>query len=200
MKSKAGFTLLELSIATGILTVVSLLTFIVTQSTTSAVAVADAKEQAQASVRDTLNAMASELQLAAKVANPALVPPLNAVSVVNPGEIVFQIPVNSTGSVWSTPIRYRFVNEDASGPGAENARLDDGEDADGDGALTRHIVRIQDGVTTVLGAANDLSLVQFVLSPNADEVTITLSSTKTVNNRRFDLVRTTAVSRVYLCN
>ncbi len=197
----SGFTLLELTISMAILVVVSLLSMVVIQSTTSAAAVAEAKEQAQASVRDAMTAMAAELTLASKKENDALVPPLHALAVLSPTEIRFQVPANSNGTTWSTPITYRFANEDTGGSQPGNARLDSGEDLNGDGALTRHIVRVQGATERVLGAANDISAVVFQLNPPANNtLTITLTATKAVDNRRHDLVTATATSRVYLVN
>ena len=198
--SHSGFTLLEVSISMAILVVVSLLTFVVTQSSTSAIAVSEAKEMAQASVRNALADMASELSLASKKSNAGLTPPLEALRVVSPTEIVFQVPSGTSGTVWSAPITYRFVNEDV-GANANNARLDSGEDANGDGALTRHIVRIQGETQRVMGAVNDISNVQFTLNPPTnDMVTITVAATKAINNRRHDLVSATATCTVYLVN
>jgi len=197
-----GFTLLELMISMAILVVVALLTFVVIQSSTSAMSVAEAKELAQASVRNPMTDMTAELALASKQSNAALVPPLEALRIVNDGEIVFQVPASVSASIYSQPIRYRFVNED-TGPGehAGNARLDEGEDTNGDGMLTRHIVRIQGETQRVMGAANDLHSVQFSLNPPANDVlTITLTASKAVNNRRHDVITATATSRVYLSN
>jgi prepilin-type N-terminal cleavage/methylation domain-containing protein len=197
-----GFTLLELTISMAILVVVSLLTFVVTQSSTSAVAVSAAKELAQASVRDAMTDMTAELALASKKNNTSLVPPLQALTVVSPTEIVFQVPANSTGTTWSALIRYRFVNEDIGlHGGAGNARPDSGEDTDGDGVLTRHMERTQGNTRRIMGAANNLSFVQFALNPPANDVlTITLTATVAISNRRHDLVSATATSRVYLVN
>jgi hypothetical protein len=185
-----------------ILVVVSLLTFVVMQSSTSAMAVAEAKELAQASVRNAMMDMTAELALASKQSNNALAPPLEALRIVNASEIVFQVPASTSASSYSQPITYRFVNED-TGPGdyAGNARLDEGEDTNGDGALTRHILRIQGQTQRVMGTANDLHSVQFSLSPPANDVlTITLTASKAVNNRRHDVITATATSRVYLSN
>jgi len=107
--SHSGFTLLEVSISMAILVVVSLLTFVVTQSSTSAIAVSGAKEMAQASVRNSLADMASELALASKKSNVGLTPPLEALRVVSPTEIVFQVPADKNGTVWSAPITYQFI-------------------------------------------------------------------------------------------
>jgi len=201
IRRRDGFTLVELTVSMAVLTVVSLLTLIVARSTTSAVAVASAKEQAQSAVRDAVGAMTAELQLASKTSNTALIPPLNALAVTGGTEVVFQVPADSTASTWSTPIRYRFITEDGgTGPGAGNARLDAGEDTDGDGVLTRRIVRIQDGVETVLGATNDISFAQFALTPAGDALTITLIATKCIQNHRRDIIQVTATSRVYLQN
>ena len=121
----AGFTLLELLVSMAILTIVSMLTFMVTQSSASAAAVAQAKQVAQANVRDAMTAMIAEVQLAAKQGNDALAPPLEALSVVSESEVVFQLPLDDSGTLWSTPITYRFINEDTGE--TPNARLDEVE-------------------------------------------------------------------------
>ena len=200
ISGRYGFTLLEMSISMAILVVVSLLTFVVTTSTTSAIAVSQAKEMAQASVRNTLADMTSELALASKKTNAALTPPLQALTVGSSTEILFQIPADSNGVVWSAPITYRFINEDVGANGG-NARLDLGEDTDGDGALSRHIERIQGETRRVVGAANDVSSVQFALNPPTNDIlTITVTATKATNNRRQDIISATATSSVYLLN
>ena len=200
ISGRHGFTLLEMSISMAILVVVSLLTFVVTTSTTSAIAVSQAKEMAQASVRNTLADMTSELALASKKTNAALAPPLQALTLVSSTEILFQIPADSNGVVWSAPITYRFINEDVGANGG-NARLDSGEDTDGDGALSRHIERIQGETRRVVGAANDVSSVQFALNPPTNDIlTITVTATKATNNRRQDIISATATSSVYLLN
>jgi prepilin-type N-terminal cleavage/methylation domain-containing protein len=197
---RSGFTLVEMTISMAILVVVSLLTFVVTQATTSAIAVSQAKEMAQASVRNALADMTVEVALASKKSNTAFVPQLDALTVVSPTEIVFQVPAGSSGTIWSAPITYRFINEDV-GPNGGNARLDSDEDTDGDLALSRHIERIQGETRRVMGAANDISNVQFSLNPPTNDVlTITVSATKATNNRRQDLISVTATSSVYLVN
>jgi prepilin-type N-terminal cleavage/methylation domain-containing protein len=197
----AGFTLIEITVALSILVIVSLLMLMVTQSTTSAVVVSEAKEQAQASLRNALAEMTAELSAASKKTNASLTPALAAIKVVSPTEVTFQVPVSASGLTWSAPITYRFMNEDV-GPNGNNARLDSGEDTNGDGALTRRIVRIQGGKQSVIGTANDISNVVFTLNaPQNDAVTITLTATKAVNNgRRRDLITATAANTVYLVN
>jgi len=198
-----GFTLLELTVSMSMLLVVSMLTLLVTSTSSSAVALSEAKETAQSSVRDSMTAMTAELALASKKSNTETVAPLSlqSLQVVNPGEIVFQVPLDSSGELWSTPITYRFVDEDiGEGEYANNGQLDPGEDTDGDGALTRRIVRIQGDTQMALCPANDLSGVQFALSAAGDVLTINVSASKAVSNRRRDLVTATASSRVYLTN
>ena len=75
---------------------------------------------------------------------------------------------------------------------------------DGDGLLTRRLVRItdrnQDGTDEVMcvAGANDLSDVQFSLAGNV--LTVSVESTKRVGTRRTNPVRASLVSRVYLQN
>jgi len=199
-RGSAGFTLIEITASLSILVIMSLLALVVTQSTTSAVVVSETKEQAQASLRNALAEMTAELSAASKKTNAALVPALAPLQVVSPTEVTFQVPLSTSGAVWSAPITYRFVNEDV-GANGNNGRLDSGEDTNGDGALTRHIARIQENKQSVIGTANDISDVVFALNaPKNDALTITLTATKAMNNARRDFVSVTATNTVYLVN
>ncbi len=205
-----GFTLVELVISMAILTIISVLGVVALRTSTTSVATAESKADVQDNIRDALASMARELQMAAKIADDSLTPPLVEVAVNanpavgSPTELVFQTPLNGSGRSWSQVIRYRHVNEDAN----ENGRLDEGEDLDGDGVLSRRILRIQDrngdGDTTddgeriPVGGANDLSNVQFARV--GDIVTITLTAEKFLSGRRSDPVRLTVSSDVYLQN
>ena len=198
-----GFTLLELTVSMALLVIISILTFVVINSTTEAVSVSKSKEIVQAAVRDAMTVMTAELQLASKTSNPALTPPLEALEINEGdyGQVTFQVPLDASATQWSTPITYRFVNEDDhDGDGAHNGRLDDGEDLDEDGALTRRVVRIQDGVETPLGAVNDLSAVTFLLNATSDVLTITLTASRPLLERDSDQVWAQATSSVYLLN
>ena len=198
-----GFTLLELTVSMALLVIISILTFVVTNSTTEAVSVSETKEIVQAAVRDAMAVMTAELQLASKTSNAALTPPLDALEVSDEdyGELTFQVPLDASATQWSAPITYHFVNEDDhEGDGAHNGRLDDGEDLDEDGALTRRIVRIQDGVETPLGAVNDLSAVTFLLNTTSDVLTITLTASRPLLERDSEQVWAQATSSVYLLN
>jgi len=196
-----GFTLLEVAISSGILVIISLLMYSVIRASVSAQAVAEAEEMAQASARNVLTAMAQEIEVASKFSDPSLTPPLEALTLVSPTEVVFQVPLDGSGAAWSNPITYRYVNEDAGEhEGANNAMLDDGEDLDEDGALTRRVVRIQGDDERIVGGANDISFLQFALSDNNDVLTITVAASKQTDLRRRDLATATASTSVYLQN
>lgn len=205
-----GFTLLELIIVAALLAIVSVLGFVATASSSESANVAKALADVQSEVRDVMTVLTQELQLAAKTANPATVPPVEAVRVVtnpaalSPIEIVFQVPTDTTGNSWSTPIRFRYLTEDAN----NNAVLDPGEDGDGDGLLTRRIVRLQDvdgngafdspREQQIVGGANNISA--FQINVNGDTVDISLTASKRIGTRRTNPAVATLNQRIYLLN
>lgn len=205
-----GFSLMELIISMGILTIVCLLSFVALQSTTAALATSNSKTEVSNNLRDAMSAIRGELQLAAKNADSTLIPALVATTInanpatLCPTEIVFQKPRNSTGKLWTTPIRFRYYNEDVNGNGV----LDNGEDVDADHTLSRRILRIEDkngdgdtndpGERITLGGANDLSNVTFALANNV--VTVTLTSRKFLSGRHDHPVTQTVRSDIYLQN
>jgi len=229
-----GFTLIETVIATGVLSILLLMAYGAAEVTLSSTRVATAEMRAQTSVRATLEEIGRELELGAGLETAA---GFNGVAPVRifldgveqpPGLggdlIVFQIPLDATGAIWSTPIQYRFVNEDANGnglldPGEDAANpIDPANDGNDDGLLTRRIVREQDGngdgdfddpgERRVVGSANDVSAVQFQLGPTGDMVTITLSATTVIEGTsRYEDTEPRArqagaqvQTRVYLAN
>lgn len=205
-----GFTLMELLISTGILTIICVLSFVALQSSTVALATSNSKSEVQSNLRDTMTAIRNELQLAAKSADATLVPALAATAInanpaaLCPTEIVFQKPRNATGKLWTAAIRFRFYNEDAN----NNGVLDNGEDVDHDRTLSRRIIRIEDkngdgdtadpGERAILAGANDLSNVTFALNNNV--VTVTLTSRKFLSGRHDHPVTMTVRSDIYLQN
>ena len=209
---ECGFTLVELMISMALLTVIGTLSFVAIEAATSASVLAMAQDRVQSSVRDAMNAITTEAETAAKQSNNSLVPPLQTIEIVNapapgcPVELVFQVPLDGTRLLWSSPIRFRYINEDTNG----NAALDPGEDVDGDGALTRRIVRMQDingdgdeddpGEQRPLAAANDLSDVQFALDADHSLLTIRLEASALTSGRRMERVTAAVTSRVYVCN
>jgi hypothetical protein len=79
--------------------------------------------------------------------------------------ITFQVPEPVSGEAlfaYSTPITFSLENEDAN----ENGRLDPDEDTNGDGALTRRIVRSQNGETVPVAGASTIEFVNFSLLDN----------------------------------
>lgn len=210
MRVQGGFTLLEVTIVMAILSVFSLLGFVAITSATQATILADARTQVQSDLRQMVTLMADDLQMASKTPNPSLTPPLQAVRINrdidanSPVEIVFQVPLDGSGNRWSRPIRYRFFNEDLNG----NRRLDPGEDVDGDGALSRRILRLQDlngdgtfdgpGETVMVGTANNISALDFAF--NNDRITITATADRLVGTREDFPVTAAVTTTVYLLN
>ncbi len=166
MKQDKGFSLLELSIATAITVVLSTMCLMGILATASTTKVIERESDCAGEMRSVMGQMSKELQLAATEANTKVNPvvaPITVVSNATTGlldSIVFQIPVTPSTSTWSTPITYRYVNEDKNG----NAMLDDGEDTDGDGRLSRRLIRRQtvggEVEEALLGSANNLSSVR----------------------------------------
>ena len=168
-----GFTLLEMTLAMALTVIVALLGLTALRTSIRTVALADAKDTVQRNLRDVLAEVTAEVQLAASQDDAPTVYAIRTVGEAQ-AEIVFQVPLDNAGANWSTPITYRFVNEDANG----NGKLDEGEDADGDGALARHIARVQDDVTRVVAAANNVSQARFVLNDTRKMLTVTLTASK----------------------
>lgn len=207
---KDGFTLTEVIVAVGLLSIIALLGFMAMTSSASSVNVAKARHDVQASLSNVMMEITAELQLAAKTPDPSLSPPLEAPAIVldpgpvSPVELVFQIPADGSGRNWSAPVRLRYVNEDVNG----NLRLDPGEDLDGDGVLSRRLVRIQDangdgdtadpGEMRTLGAANNIANCQFAIDGNV--VTVTLSASSLISGRAENPVQATLIRRIYLLN
>lgn len=206
--NRHGFTMLELTITMGLLSVVSLLMFVAVWATTQSVEVAEAKTVSQGGARDVLSAIQRDIELAARADDDTVNPPIAGFRIVNnpvagsPVEIVFQRPLNGGG--WSAPVRYRHMDEDANG----NAHMDAGEDLDGDGILQRCVLRVRDlnddgdfaddGEQAVVGAVNCISDVQFAFDGEA--ATVTVTSERLIGNRRTNPTTTTLTRRVYLMN
>ncbi len=205
-----GFTLTELMISTAILVIICALGMVAVQAASTSSATAKSKAEVQDNVRDAMEGMVAELQLASKRTDVSLTPPLRALVVTanpvagSPVQVTFQTPEGGSGRNWSQPITFRYINEDANGDG----RLNSGEDTDGDRVLSRRILRIQDlngngstndaGETRPVGGANDMSTVTFALNGNV--LTITLTSQKLIGLRRTNPARVTISSDVYLEN
>lgn len=198
-KTQSGFTLLEMMMTVAILVVVSALGLVAMRSSYSASDLASHQRDVQACVRDTLAALTAELQLSSKTTRA--VDNVAALRAPTADEVVFQIPLDNTGKNWSAPITYQYVNEDLPGQdGKRNALLDAGEDTDGDGLLSRRVLRIAGEEQSIFAAANSLSDVQFSLNSAGDILTITVTATKALDPKGTRLASATATARVKLLN
>jgi len=164
-----GYSLLEVMVASTILGVVSLLGFVVLKSSNEAAQLSTAKVDVQNHLRDSMAVMTGELReaVSSETTNRTGAPEgLYAVSVDETGgSITFQVPEAVAGEeqfAYSSSITYSLENEDANG----NGRLDEGEDSNDDGVLTRRIVRTQDGVEVPVASANSIDTVTFLLVAN----------------------------------
>lgn len=177
MQKNAGFTLLEMTVSVAILTIVSLLTFVTLRATSESSVQNAIKEELGANLRDTGVALTAELRQAYSARTVDADPPhapeeAFSLTVINSGKgVSFCVPQRLDGSVRpgvSEPITIEFQNEDTSG--TPNAQLDPGEDVNGDGVLTRRLVRKVGSNVEVLGAANNISSVTFTLQENVSDV------------------------------
>lgn len=164
-----GYSLLEVMVASTILGVVSLLGFVVLKSSNEAAQLSTAKVDVQNHLRDSMAVMSGELReaVSSETTNRTGAPEgLYSIAVDETGNsVTFQVPEPVAGEeqfAYSTPITYSLVNEDVNG----NGLLDEGEDANEDGVLTRRIVRTQDGVEVPVASANSIDTVTFQLVAN----------------------------------
>lgn len=191
MKSAdAGFTLLELMVSTAIMVVLSSFMAVAVFATSEVSTSSAVESSVQDDVRELLTSMTKELILASAEGNDAIDPEVLAVAIVpdpaenSPIEIQYQVPIDEWGQVWSEVRRFRFITEDLN----NNAKLDDGEDSNGDGILNRSIVQLADrngdGDTTdpedisVVAGSQYISNLQFAL--NGRMLTIVVGSSRPV--------------------
>lgn len=174
---KQGFTLIELMISMVILSIISLLGFIVIRSSYESQSLIEAQGLVNANLRGVMAGLTSELELAyteprlQSVQQPAGVEP---VAVSNEGRTVtFFRPVADSsprGYAWRGPITFSLQNEDTpeGTQGEGNALLDPGEDENEDGVLNRRILRTEGAEERTIGGANNISDLQFQLIQNPD--------------------------------
>ncbi len=180
MRHNAGFTLLEMTISVAILTIVSLLTFVTLRASTESSANNAVKEEIGANLRNTAVALTADVRQAYSERTVDADPPhapeeAFSLTVINSGKgIRYCLPEPVAGSVRpgaSQPITIEFQNEDTVG--GPNGLLDPSEDANGDGVLTRRLVRKVGTNVEVIGAANNISNVTFTLQENVSDVSKT---------------------------
>lgn len=206
----AGHTMIEVMLSTAILSIVSLLGFIVIQSSTTSAQLANAKVDVQNNLRDTMAVLATQLREGVTLSTTEATgapEDLDPVAVSEDArQITFQVPISVPGEAmfeYSTPITFALENEDANA----NGRLDEGEDTNGDGVLTRRLTRTQDGVTTAVAGAQNIDQVTFTLLANQavgnDElstVRITLTGSKRYGSGEGKLVNAEMSSNIRLVN
>jgi prepilin-type N-terminal cleavage/methylation domain-containing protein len=163
---KNGYSMVEVMVATSILGVVSLLGFVVLKSSTEASQLTTAKVDVQNNLRDTMAVLTAELREGVSAETTLLTgapEDLVAVEVESEGQqITFQVPEPVEGEElfdYSTPITFMLQNEDQN----DNGRLDADEDTNGDGVLTRRVIRLQDGQALGVASANAIDSVAFTL-------------------------------------
>lgn len=164
-----GHTMIEMMVSMAILSIVSLLGFIVLQSSTSSAQLANAKVDVQNNLRDTMAVLTAELRegvteiTTEKTGAPE---DLFPVAIGDEGRsITFQMPEPVAGEnmyAYSRPVTFSLQNEDVN----ENGQLDPDEDTNADGALTRRIVRSQNGETIPVAGATTIDGVTFTLLAN----------------------------------
>lgn len=215
MKNK-GYSLLEVSISMALLSIVSLMGFMALKSSTESAALSQAQGEIQANLRDVMTELVGTVREAYTQRTVDVVPPLapeGAASVlVNAAgnSLTFQVPEPSASPglvVASAPITVRFENEDvAEGAVGPNARLDSGEDKNGNGMLDRRLLWTQAGETRVVGGANNLSQARFELRPNAvnnnlrTTLYVFLEATKRYGGGEGILIRGQLESTIHLEN
>lgn len=203
----SGFTLLEVMIASALLTIISLLGFVALQSSARAVNVNQAVALVEADARNVLRAIMREVEFAVKPAavGATLPPDVQGLQVHdNNRAVTFQTPTNAAFTTFSAPITFRFETEDTplAVPGFEfgNAVLDPGEDVNNDGVLNRRVLRIQGGETQVLGSANTIADARFELLEGNTVLRITIVATTRIEPLQQRLTRHELQGDVYLMN
>ena len=208
--------MLEMMISVSVLAVVGTLGMVATLTSSKLANVMDVKETMQAEVRATMLDITQEVQLAFKAdaQNPVTGGlPCSKIAVYKTGDILptgalvgdlrFQIP---EGTLWSTPIIYRYVYEDTNA----NGKLDSGEDANNNQLLDRRIVRIKDNKTHYLGAANTIvpnalgtnnkPVTPFSLNAAGDTLTVTLATAKSLDTGNKTPLKAATTGQTYIMN
>ncbi len=183
--NRSGFTLIEMMISLAVGMVVVMLSYLAFSSSHEAVRLNSNMAALQSDSRNAMRALGKEVQLAVKRPEAGLALPAGAkeltITAGNPGELTFVVPTDNTGAAFSNVVTVRFESEDKPDASVENgefgnARLDPGEDTNGDGMLTRQLVLIQDGRRRVLGSANSLANVTFGLSEDGSRLLVNMTA------------------------
>lgn len=171
MRRNFGMTLIEVMISAGLLSIVSLLSFLALQSSVKSTSLAFAQNQIDSALRDTFNELTNLVkqaytEISTNVTPPIAPPGAEPIQVINNGRgIRFFLPVrvNTPAFIQSSePIVITQENEDVN----SNAILDPGEDINNDGILNRRLIAQRGNTSRVIGGANCISDVRFQLIPD----------------------------------
>lgn len=172
MRRNFGMTLIEVMISAGLLSVVSLLSFLALQSSVKSTSLAFAQNQIDSALRDTYNELTNLVKQAYSEVSTNVTPPIappgaEPIQVINNGRgIRFFLPVRVNTPAFfqsSEPIVITHENEDVA---HSNAILDPGEDTNNDGSLNRRLIVQRGNISRVIGGANCISNVRFQLIPD----------------------------------
>ncbi|HOQ32515.1 MAG TPA: prepilin-type N-terminal cleavage/methylation domain-containing protein [Candidatus Hydrogenedens sp.] len=174
-----GFTLIEVTISIALMGIISLLSFLALQSSVKSSSLSYAQNEIDSDLRNTFNELSELVKQAYSEVSTNVTPPTapagaEAIQVQNNGKglrFFIPVPVNTPAFLQSSqPIVVQYENEDRSSEGVPpNAILDDGEDTNGDRALTRRLVMVQENNRRVIGSANCISNVEFQLLPDRSD-------------------------------
>jgi Tfp pilus assembly protein PilE len=205
--NRAGFTLVEVTMAAALIFILASLGFIAVQTSATAVNVNNGRAILQSEARSIMLELAREVELAIQPVGPGetLPPGAQGLRVQDGGRAIqFLVPVDGTFTLFSAPITFTLENEDTpetqAGSTTGNARLDSGEDLNNDDILTRRIVRTQSGITRVIGGSNNVANAVFELLDNNDVLRVTLLLTLPISNRQDQLLRYEVQQDIYLMN
>ncbi|MCX8064064.1 MAG: type II secretion system GspH family protein [Candidatus Hydrogenedentes bacterium] len=176
MKKNFGMTLIEVIISAGLLSIISILSFLAIQSSVKSSSLAFAQNEIDSALRNTFNELTNLVKQAYTEASTNVTPPtappgVEPIQITNNGKgLRFFLPVRVNTPAFfqsSGPILINFENEDmGNATNPPNALLDPGEDANNDGTLTRRLVIQRGNNRTGVGSANCISNVSFQLLPD----------------------------------
>lgn len=191
-----------------IISIVGMLILISIQSSFRATNLKKTISALQQDARNILLQLNHEFQTAVKPApvGHSLPPDVEGLQVVDAGSrVIFQVPTNQAFTTFSAPVTIRFVTEDTPVEGTPefefgDAMLGQGEDINGDGMLTRQIVRQQSGVTTVVGSANTVAFAAFTMNADNDMLHVQLVLTRRIDPTKPMLARYEIEEEIFIMN
>ncbi len=179
MHVKNGFTLIEVMIAAGLITVVSALGLVAMQSSSKAIELNQALRTIQQDARSAMMMITREAEFAVKQAPTGLSLPVGVVGAKTSTDnrsFTYQIPINEDFTAFSPPITLTF-NE-----------------------ATRQVIRIQSGEEKTVGPANSVTQARFELRDNNTILRITLRTEEPIESLEDRTAQFNLQSDVFLMN